>query len=89
MRWLGVRGGLDWLSGFGQLGPNVEPRLLAKHFPGQNTTRLRLDSASPAMIKVTATGQALVKILLTQPVSYSELSPELRGDFVFHARILA
>lgn len=41
------------------------------------------------MIKVTATGQALVKILLTQPVSYSELSPEFRGDFVFHARILA
>ena len=75
--------------GCGQLGPHVEPRLLAKHLPGQHTARLRLDSASPAVIKVTATCQALVKVLLTQPVSYSELSPELRGDFVFHARILA
>lgn len=89
MRWLGVRGGLDWLSGFGQLGPNVEPRLLAKHLPGQNTTRLRLNSASLAVIKVAATCQALIEVLLIQPMSHSELPPELRSDLVLHARILA
>jgi len=88
-RWLGVRGGLILLRFFGQLWPNIGPCFLAKHLPSQHPTGLRLDSASLAMIQITATSQALIEVLLIQPMSHSKLPPDLRSDLVLHARILA